>query len=118
MDKQELHLIHLARVEIGWYSVLAQALNTEATRKVDWEQAKKEFVSRGCMIDNEDFGAQKQIDIFGTFVNFTLCWNEEKGYFVGYGWVLDDYNTDLYAHKVGDFRPYYDEKSKQDWRTR
>ena len=113
MTRERLHLIALAKKEIGFYSVLAKEL------KCDWEQAKKEFEMRGCSIDNEDdFGNQKQADIFGTFVNCTLCWNEQNGFYITYGWVLDDCNTDLYGDDYGNFLPYYDEKSKKEWLER
>lgn len=115
MNKEDRHLLHLARAELNWLSVLANALNTETIRKVDWEQAKKEFEDRGCLIgeDTEDiYGEHKQIDMFGTFVAFTLvCQNGHFG--IGYGWALDNYNTDLYEWGIGDMRPYYDNESKK-----
>ena len=117
MNKQDRHAIHLAIVELNWYSTLAHALNTETIRPIDWEQAKKEFAMRGCQLGEDDEVEEnhKQIDCYGTFANFTLCWDKKCGYYIEYGWVVDDRNTDLYAHKVGDFRPYYDEESKRDW---
>lgn len=116
MEKERLHAIHLAKVELGWLSTLAHALNTETSENVDWKQAKKEFEMRGCTIDNEDLEEEhKQVDMFGTFVNCTLCWDKKCGYYINYGWVLDDYNTDLYAHGFGYFRPYYDERTRKEW---
>lgn len=124
MTKEDRHLLHLARAELNWLSVLANALNTETTREVDWEQAKKEFELRGYSLDNEDIfnlenvGEQKQVDVFGTFANCTLCWNKKNGYFINYGWAIDDYNTDLYEWGIGDMRPYYDKESKREFLER
>ena len=114
MTKEDRHKLHLARAELNWLSVLANALNTEVISKIDWEQAKKEFVHRGYYLDNEDiFGEQKQVDVFGNFANCTLCYNDKVGFFINYGWALDDYNTDFFDWGVGDMRPYYDEESKK-----
>ena len=119
MNKQDKHLLHLARAELNWLSVLANALNTEPNRQVDWEQAKKEFQMRGYTLgDEEEIGRDhKQIDIYGTFVNFTLVCQNGK-YDIGYGWAIDDYNTDLYEWGIGDMRPYYDEDSKREFLER
>lgn len=121
MNREERHAIHLAIVELNWYSTLAHALNTEVPKPINWKQAKKEFAVRGCQIvddteENEE--THKQVDCFGTFANFTLGWDKESGYFIGFGWVLDDWNTDLYAHRVGDFRPYYNNHTKRCWLRR
>jgi len=119
MKQEDRHLIALAKKEIGFYSIIAEALNTMAIKKVDWEQAKKEFVARGCYIDNEDVAeSHKQIDIFGTFCNFTLCWDIKYGFYINYGWVLDDWNTDLYGDNYGNFLPYYDERSRKEFYAR
>ena len=116
MKQEDRHLIALAKKEIGFYSMIAKALNTMPIRKVDWEQAKKEFLNRGCELGDftEDFGENhKQIDLGATFCNFTLCWDIKYGFYINYGWVLDDWNTDLYGDDYGNFTPYYDEASRK-----
>lgn len=119
MTRERLHDIRLAKAEINWYSVLINEYNQIPS--LDWERAKKELEKRLVILENEeeDFDKEhKQVDCFGTFVAFTLCWDRKCGYYINYGWVLDESNTDLYAYRVGDFRPYYDEKSKKEWEQR
>ena len=120
MTQEQRHAIFMAKKEIGWFSCLANAFNNQTIKKLDWETVKNEFKMRGCLLgddteDNDD--NHKQIDIFGDFCNFTLCWDKQYGYYINYGWVIDDRNTDLYSHHLGDFRPYYDERTKKEWFT-
>lgn len=116
MKQEDRHLIALAKKEIGFYGVLASALNNYVIGKTDWEQAKHEFIIRGCVLfnDTEDIEENhKQIDMGATFCNFTLCWDIKYGFYITYGWVLDDWNTDLYGDDYGNFTPYYDEASRK-----
>lgn len=117
MLKEERHDLHLARVEINYFSTLVAELNET---KLDWGQIKKILVSRGCYINEETEEIEKnhkQVDIFANFCAFTLV--ENKGHIgIGYGWVcgMNSYiQNDLYEWGIGDFRPYYNEETKREW---
>ena len=116
MTREERHYIALAKKEIEFLSVLIEELNKEHH---SFETAKRELELRGFGLSEDEYFEdikQWQVDVTGTFVNFTLIYN--NGLDINYAWVIDDYNTDLYKWGVGDFRPYYDEKSKEEWKQR
>ena len=119
MTREEKNTIACAKKELNWYSIFIDKLNDH---NVGWEYAIKQLERLGCMVneDTEDYfeeDERRQVDIFGVFIGFTLV--EHKGNLdIGYGWVCDDWNTDLYKHRVGDFRPYYDENSRKEFLER
>lgn len=114
MTREEKHDLKLARKEIEFCSVL---INELCNQGHNFETAKKELEQRGCTLENEEhFNLDNhwQVDVFGTFCGFTLV--EHEGHIgISYGWVFNGWNTDLYKWGIGDFRPYYDEETKQEW---
>lgn len=114
MTREEKHDIALARKEIEFFSILVHELCNQG---FGYNTMKKELECRGCALDNEEhFNADNhwQVDVFATFCGFTLVEHEGR-VGISYGWVFNGSNTDLYEWGIGDFRPYYNEETKQEW---
>lgn len=111
-EKERRYMIECGKKEIAFYNTLVVDWQSSYFNS-DFEQIVKWFELRGCDINKDTLDEydttapngekqhRKQVDILGTFCGFTL--QEINGETeIGYIWVFDDYNDELYIDDKGE----------------